>query len=823
MDTLLQDIRFAFRNLRKTPGFTAVAVLTLALGIGANTSVFTLVNAALYHTIAAPHPEELVWIAGTHEAGPRQPEARINRNISFPEFRDYRDRLSSLRSIAAYQDVALALGSGGEPARVTGLIASSRYFEVLQMRPTAGRFFMPEDDQPGATPVAIISHSLWQGRFGGALDLVGRDITVNGRPFVLIGIAPEGFAGIELGSSVDMWVTFATIAITMPGNERLIEDRGAGWLRMIGRLKNGIQVDAANAEAQTIAAQIVAAYPRVTGGDEAFGIRVVPLEGGLEPSNQAQARPVMLLLMAVPFVVLLIACANVANLMLARAAARRREIGIRLAIGATRRRLVSQLLVEALVVAVLAGGAALLIAFWLNDALIAISQIPASVAQALRPDWRVFAFTGLIAIATGVLFGLAPAWNATRPDLIPALKDEGLGLGRHLRRSRLVSVFVVAQVAMSLVLLVTAGLFLRTLGKALRVDPGVDIHNTVALSFDLRLQGYDDARQGAFYTTLLERVRALPGVTAASLASPRPLSERMISSAVVPEGWDPNGSSYNMGYAMTWPGYFAAAGTPLLRGRDFTTHDVKGAPLVAIINETLARRLWPDQDPIGKRLRFPWRDEPLREVVGVAQDGKYHELTEQPRGYIYLPERQRADLTDISLLVRSAGDPRPLIPVLSEALHALDRNLPVFQIVTLEDALRDRLDKERGAAAVLGVFGGLALLLASLGLYGVMAYAVAQRTREVGVRMALGAQSGLVLRQFVFEGVRFALVGVAIGLALAAGVTRVASRFLYGVEATDLLTFMLCAVVLTAVAAAASFLPAQRAARVDPMIALRSE
>jgi len=373
------------------------------------------------------------------------------------------------------------------------------------------------------------------------------------------------------------------------------------------------------------------------------------------------------------------------------------------------------------------------------------------------------------------------------------------------------------------VLLVTAGLFLRTLTKALRVDPGVDIHNTVALSFDLRLQGYDDVRQGTFYTALLQRVRALPGVTAASLASPRPLSERMISSAVVPEGWDPNGSSYNMGYSATWPGYFDAVGTPLLRGRDFTTHDVKGAPAVVIINETLARRLWPDQDPVGKRLRFPWGDEPFREVVGVARDGKYHELTEQPRGYMYLPERQRADLTDISLVVRSSGDPRTLIPVLSDAVHALDRNLPLFQIVTLEDALRDRLDKERGASAVLGVFGGLALLLASLGLYGVMAYAVTQRTREVGVRMALGAASRQVLRQFLFEGARFALIGIVLGLALSAVVTRVASRFLYGVEATDLITFALSAVVLIAVAAAASFWPARRAARVDPMVALRSE
>jgi predicted permease len=509
--------------------------------------------------------------------------------------------------------------------------------------------------------------------------------------------------------------------------------------------------------------------------------------------------------------------------MLARAAARRREIGIRLALGATRWRLVSQLLAESFLLAAVAGGAAVLIAFWLNDGLVAMSRIPASIAGALQPDWRVFAFTGLIAIATGVLFGLVPAWHASRPDLVPALKDEGTGLGRHVKRSRLVSVFVVAQVAMSLVLLVTAGLFLRTLGKALRVDPGVDTRHVVAVSFDLRLQGYDDTQQGVFYANLLERVRGLPGVTAASLASPRPLSQRMINSAVVPEGWSEGQSSFNIGFQAVWPGYFTTVGTPLLKGRDFTTHDTKGAPQVVVINETLARRLWPDQDPIGKRLRFPWGNEGFMEVIGIAKDGKYHELTEQPRGFMYVAERQRAELTDISLLVRSNSDPRPLIPVLSEAIHALDRNLPLFQIVTFEDALRDRLDKEMGASAVLGVFGGLALLLAALGLYGVMAYAVAQRTREVGVRMALGAQGRRVLRDFVYEGVRFALVGVAIGLALAAAVTRVASRFLYGVEATDLVTFAGGAAVLTAVAALASWVPARRASRVDPMVALRSE
>jgi predicted permease len=821
VDILLQNIRYAIRALAKTPGFTLVAVLTLALGIGANTSVFTLVNAALFRKVPAPRPEELVWVAGTREPGRSERPVSYRRYFSVPEFRDYRDQLTSLASIAAYQDIPLALGSGGEPERVTGLIASGGYFEVLQLRPAAGQFFTAADDQPGATPVVVLSYALWQRRFGGASDIIGRDVILNGRPFVVAGVAPAGFTGVELSDrSIAMWVPLATIAIAMPDNARLIEERNAGWLRVIGRLKPGTSVAQADAQTRTIAAQL----PQPFESNEPFGARIVPLAGGLDPSNQQEALPVFVLLMAVPALVLLIACANVANLMLARATARRREIGIRLALGASRGRLLAQLLTESLVLALIAGGVAMVLAFWLNDALIAVSQIPPEVAIALTPDIRVLLFTGAVAIAAGVFFGLVPAWSASRPNLVPALKDEGGGLGRHARRSRLVSLFVVAQVAMSLVLLVTAGLFLRSLGKALRVDPGVDTQNAVAVSFDLRIQGYDAAQQGVFYARLLERVRGLPGVAAASLASPQPLGQRLINTTVVAEGWAPDAHSIQTGYASTWPDYFKAVGTPLLRGRDFTTHDVKGAVPVAIVNETLARRLWPDQDPLGKRLRITWGDdEPFLEVVGVAKDGKYHELTERPRGFLYVPERQGAVLSDITLLVRSASDPRPMIPALGEAIHALDRNLPLFQIVTLEDALRERLDKERGASAVLGVFGGLALLLAALGLYGVMAYAVTQRTREVGVRMALGAASQQVLRQFVGEGLRLAAVGIAIGLVLGVALTRVISQFLYGITATDALTFALCAAVLGAVAALASFVPARRAAKVDPMVALRYE
>jgi predicted permease len=487
-----------------------------------------------------------------------------------------------------------------------------------------------------------------------------------------------------------------------------------------------------------------------------------------------------------------------------------------LALGATRWRLLRQLLTESVLLALSAGAVGMLLSFWLNDLLIAVSRAPTEIELALKPDVRVLAFTIAIAAVTGVLFGLAPALGATRPDLVPALKE-------RLGRSRLARAFVVAQVALSLILLVTAGLFLRSLDKALNVDPGFDPINRIALSFDLGIQGYTDRQRGTFYARLLERVRALPGVESASLASPLPLSGRMVGTAVSLEGVDPDAGAVPVSFAAMAPGYFKTLGIPLVRGRDFAAGDGPGAPPVVVVNQTLARRLWPDQDPLGRRLKMYGHDEPYREVIGVARDGKYDELTESPRNFLYLPERQRADLSDIALVVKTAGDPRPLAGALSAAVHELDPTLPIFRLETLEQSLVNRLDKERGASSLLGVFGTLALLLAALGLYGVMAYAVAQRTREIGIRVALGAGQADVLRQFVGEGLRLAVVGVVIGLALSVGLTRIIARFLYGVAATDVATFAAGAVLLCVVGVAASWFPARRATRVDPMVALRAE
>jgi predicted permease len=822
MDTLLQDIRYAARTLLKSPGFTAIAVLTLGLGIGANSAVFTLVNAALFRAPPGTRPQELVWLAATRDF-PEQPgrPRSYQRRFSLPEYRDYAAQATAFTGLSAYQDVALSLGSGGEPERISGLLVSGNYFQVLGLVPAAGRFFAPEEDRdPGAHPVVVLSHGLWRRRFGSDSGVVGTDITVNGRRFMVAGVAPAGFVGIQLGEPAELFMPLAMVGVAMPRSAELLEQRDAGWLQIAARLKPGNTAAAASAEVGTLASQLALAYPEALAATSA---EVTPLSGGLDPGNRREALPVFVLLMAVPALVLLIACANVANLLLARAAGRRREIGVRLALGATRWRLLRQLLTESVILALCAGAAGMLLSFWLNDILLAVSRAPTEIELALKPDVRVLAFTLAVAVVTGVLFGLAPALGATRPDLVPALKEEGFTLGRRLRRSRLTGAFVVAQVAISLMLLVTAGLFLRSLDKALDVNPGFDPANRISLSFDLGIQGYSDKQRGSFYARLLERVRAIPGVVAASVASPLPLSGRMIGTAVSREGVDQDAGAVPVNLGAFSPDYFATMGTPLLHGRDFAPTDGPGARLVAIINETLARRLWGNEDPIGRRLRLYGRDEPYREVIGVAKDGKYDELTESPRGFLFLPERQRADLSDIALVVKTAGDPRPLAGTLTAAVHELDPTLPIFRLETLEQALLNRLDKERGASSLLGVFGTLALLLAALGLYGVMAYAVSQRTREIGVRVALGARQADVLRQFVGEGVRLAAIGVVIGLALSAALTRIIARFLYGVTATDAATFAGGALLLGVVAVLASWFPARRAARVDPMVALRAE
>jgi predicted permease len=529
------------------------------------------------------------------------------------------------------------------------------------------------------------------------------------------------------------------------------------------------------------------------------------------------------LLMAVTSLVLLIACANVANLLLARATARAGEFGIRLALGATRARLVRQLLTENLLVSLVGGAVGFLVVLWGTDLLRLFAELPDDIAAAMAPDFRVFTFALGLAVASGVLFGLIPALHASRRDPAPVLKNDGSERGGG--RTRTQRLLVVVQVALSMVLLVGAGLFLRSLGKASRVDPGFDVAHGLTMSFDLNLQGYSREKSLAFYQSLLERVEALPGVDSASLASLAPLSGRMVGMQLTPEGVDGEApASLGTFVNAVYPGYFRTLRTPVLRGRDFTSRDAAGAPGVAIVNETCARRLWPDQDPLGKRISFEGPTGPFLQIIGVAKDAKYDELTETPRPFVYLAHLQTPDLlSEVALLVRVEKRPSQVLASVQHELRSLEADLPIDSAATFETTLRLRADKQRGMTKMLSLFGTLALLLASVGLYGVIAFSVARRTREIGIRMALGARRSDILGMLVGEGMRLTLWGVGLGLALSAALTQALSSMLFGVTPGDLATLAGVSLLLGAVGAVASLLPARRAARLDPMRALRYE
>ena len=813
MEQLLQDLRFAFRQLLKRRDASLVAIFTLALGIGANTSVFTLINSTLLRPAPAAEPSRLVWISRI-----RGREGRPG-NGSYPHYRAIRDQAKALSGVLAYSGVTLSVG-GTASERIYGNITSGNYFEVLGVKPALGRTYSGTDDTaPGASPVVVLSDALWRRRFGADPRIVGSAITVNGRSFSVVGVTPPGFGGIELGEGAEMWVPMAMIAVAMPGRAELLDDAHAGWLRTVGRLAPGATSARAQAEADVAVQRVVA---RVTKPDDVVRTVVQQIRGGLDPSNRSELMPVVLLLSIVPLLVLLVACANSANLLLSRALVRRKEFAVRRALGATRGRLVRQLLTECLLLSAVAGLVGMVLSYWLTSLISRLGDVPADVTTSLQPDFRVLGATLVLSLLTGLVFGLVPALTATRPSLAPALKDEGGSMAASGGRPRIRGAFVVAQVAVSLVLLITAGLFLRSLNKALAVDPGFDAQRGLALSYDLQLQGYDAAGRERFDRRALETARAIPGVESAAQATGLPLSSSWSGADVDREGAPPDSRGMLSGMTSVTPAFFATMHIPLLKGREFSDRDDAGAARAVIVNATLAGRLWPGEDPVGKRLRFAGSNTELREVVGLVADGKYRSLTERPSPYFYLPFSQdRRGETQATLVVRASQSAAALVTPVSRAIRALDPDLPLYRVGTLDQAINEIVGKQRAATSLIGVFGALALLLASLGMYGVAAQAVTLRTREIGIRMSLGARSRDVLVMFVREGVGRSLVGVALGLAISLALGSVLAQFLYGLRATDVPTFFAGAGVLCSVSALATWLPARRAANVDPMVALR--
>ena len=811
MSDLIQDLRYGLRMLWKSRATTLVAILTLGLGIGANTAIFSWVRALLIDPLPAVHEmDRLMVLSVTDGSG-------AESSLSCPDFADYRDRNEVLEGLAAYDLQAVNLGGGGKPERVWGMIVSGNYFDVFGVTPYPGRGFLPEEDrEPGAHPVAVISHGLWQRRFGADPSLIGREIPINNRPFTIVGIAPPDFHGNFPGLALDIWVPLMMQTAVVPGVDRL-QARGNHWLDGSARLKPGVSRQQAESALTALAGRV----NREQGGsvESAPRIRLLPVRS----SGAGEILgPLLMALLGVVAIVLLIACANIANLTLAKSATRGREAAVRLALGASRARLVRQFLTESVLVALLGGVAGWLFALWTSGVLMWVippTEFPVSLV--INLDGKVLLFTLAVSIFTGLIFGLAPAVHASRTDPAPAMKGEGVLSGKHRGGSRLRGALVVAQVSLSLMLLICGGLFLRSLERARNLNPGFDPKGVLLASLDLFPNGYDAVKGQALYLRILERVGSLPGVESVSLARKIPLSFGGTSSnSIAVEGYEPAKDETPWAFFnIVGPAYFRTLRIPLQQGRDFTPSDTEQAEPVGIVNEAFARRYWPGKEAVGRRIQY---GETWLTVVAVARDEKYQKLDEPPAPYLFLPVLQfyRPDMT---LHVRVQGDPMSYAAAVQHEILALDPDLPIFAARTLEASLgASRLPQQLGGL-VLGSFGLLALLLASVGLYGVLSCSVGQRIQEVGIRMALGARPADILWMIVGQGMLLTGVGVAIGWAGALGAGQLLSGFLFGVSALDPVSFAATPLLLVAVALLACYLPARRASRQDPMAALRFE
>jgi predicted permease len=816
MDSLIKDIRYAIRGLMKRPGFVAIAVITLALGIGANTAIFSLVNTVLLRSLPVERANEIVSVAL------RGKDDSMSA-FSYPNYKDFRDHNDVLSGLLVYRFVPLSLSRGGNNERIWGYEVSGNYFDVLKVKAIHGRTFLPEEDQTKLShPVIIVGYDCWQRRFGADPNLVGKDVLINDHQFKVIGITPQGFKGTELVYSPEMWVPASMMEWVEPGATWL-DNRNSKNFFAIGRLKSGVDSRQAEASLNLVAQQLAKEYPD---SNEGQTVKIVP-PGFILPDLRGAVVNFTWVLMAAVGLVLLVTCTNLAGLMLARATDRRKEIAIRLAMGANRLRLMRQLLTESVLLSFAGGAVGVLLALWIVKVLLALKPpIDFPLALDISIDWRVLLFSLAVSVAAGVIFGFAPALQATRPNLVGALKDTAAQGGAV--KTKLRSVLVVAQISISLVVLIAAGLVVRTLQQLQTMNPGFETKNALTMSFDLGLQGYDDARGQQFYRQLKERLQSLPGVENAAVSSYIPLSLNYNSNNIFVEGHPPERGE-NVPVAMTGnvgPDYFKTMGTPILKGREFTDADQPKSEPVAVVNEYFVRRLMPELsspgEAVGKRFSFRSAGGPFTRIVGVAKGGKYFNIAEEPRPFVWTPMAQDYNSSGI-LVVRTKGNPEAMFAAVRGQVQSLDPNLPLFDVKTFTEHMRFALFPAKVAATVLGVFGLVALMLAAIGVYGITSYAVAQRTHEIGVRLALGAQLSDVLKLVLGHGLKLTIIGAALGLFGAFLATRAITSVLYGVSATDPLTFGLVSVLLIGVALVASYVPARHATKVEPLIALRNE
>ncbi len=816
LDNLWRDLRYTFRMFARNPGFTAIVLITLALGIAANTSVFSVVSAILLRPLPGiQDPGALVSLY-------RIQNGETFNDMGYPDYRDYRDRNQSFTGIAAHSAVALSVNSGS-PERLIGDLVTGNYFSVLGVRPAAGRLLVEEDDD-----AVVIGYGLWQRKFGGSPGAVGARIQLNGYPFTIVGVAEEGFRGTVSSLPFDLWAPLRTQPRTSATlSNGILENRSAGWLLLFGRLKPGINFRQADAEIRTIAKQLAHAYPLTNGKRTAAIARGV----GMYPDDRAEVSGLLALLSGAVALLLLIACANVAGMLLLRAMDRTREIAIRLATGATRGRILAQLLTEGLVLALTAGAIGVLLAAWATQAI--ITESPSLVrSTGAHIDGMVLGFTLLASIATGVLVALAPATQSLKVDLANTLKNGLRGSG--FRGARLRSALVAGQVALSLVLLSGAGLLLRGLYRIITADPGFNANGIAMAAVDLNLERYSEERGDAFYRDLLLRLNATPGVVSASLAFTVPPTEWPGAVSIFRPGQEPpqnilQAHEFELGLRVNInrisSNYFRTLSIPLVEGRDFTDRDRAGAPGVVIISRKLAEKMWPGENPVGKQIAYPRWTGPRRqpvEVIGVAADVRHLALTSDAPMLMYIPLLQEYD-GRMRVVIRSASGEEAGITTIQRAVAAIDKNVAVYAVQTGREHSADSLWQQRMATTWIGAFSLMALLLAAIGLYAVIAQSVAQRTREVGIRMALGANGRSVAALVIRQGLLLSLAGIFAGVPAAIGFNILVRRYLAGIAGSDPVSMIAISVVLVLVMLAACWLPARRAARIDPMEALRSE
>ena len=820
MENLFKDIRYGIRMFTKNPGVALVAVVTLAFGIGANTAIFSGVSAFLMRPLNVPNASELVRPVEITE------DRELTDEFSYPDFLDYRNQATSFTGLAAEDMIQAAIDAENQNDVIWGQVVSANYFDVLDVKPIMGRTFLPDEDkQIGANAVVVLSHSFWQRRLASDPNIVGKTVQLNNRPYQVIGVAPEYFVGTKFALALDFW-TPISMADDLRRNPGILAERGSHWMGIIGRLKPGVSLAQSSAEFSAIAQRLNQAYPD-NRSNTTKGIVMSEVDGRwAEMGNTFKSGGAIA--MAIVGLILLIACANVANLMLARAAARRKEIGIRLALGANRARLVRQLLTESLLLSIAGGALGLLLALWvtaLMEGFIPVLEYNV-IKNFFALDSRALVFTLIVSLATGLVFGLAPALQSSNPDVVPVLKGDPELARRGKRRAfGLRNMLVVAQVALSLVVLVCGGLFIKSFRRAQTMDPGFGNENGLIVSLSPTLVGYEEQQARNFYRQVLERVSHVPGVEGASFARTLPLGDSSNSNGpVLKEGETlARGSAgRNIMTNIVSAGYFNSMQIPIVEGRDFDDRDTPKTQRVIIINQQMAQMFWPGESAIGKRIYIGSDNTDLMQVVGVVKTGKYRNLAEDPKPFFYYSMDQLRPRT-MAMVIRPSVDPRSLVGAIRSEVQAIDRRVPLFAVKTMAEHKTYALWAPDMAASFSLAFGVLAILLSAVGLYSVMAYVVSQRTREVGIRMALGANRVHVLKMITRQGMQLAAVGVGIGLLLALALAQVLSSLLIGVSGYDLPTFIVVPVLLVAVALLACYLPARRATKVDPLVALRYE